>query len=86
MADTSTDTTADSLVISLPKEGGGAVGGLGEKFSPGPFTGTGSFAVPIVVPPCRLGLQPQLTLFYSTGAATAGPPDNLRLSTIPPTG
>jgi RHS repeat-associated protein len=61
------DTTAAGSVISLPK-GGGAVGGLGEKFSPDLFTGTGNFSVPIEVPAGRLHLQPALALDYSTGA------------------
>jgi len=52
--------------ISLPK-GGGALHGLGEKFSPDLHTGTGNFSVPIAVPPGRNGFQPQLTLTYSTG-------------------
>jgi RHS repeat-associated protein len=52
--------------ISLPK-GGGAVSGLGEKFSPDLFTGTGNFSVPIALPPGRNGFQPELTLGYSTG-------------------
>jgi len=54
-------------VISLPK-GGGAVAGMGESFSPDLFTGTGNFSVPIAVPPGRNGLQPSLTLGYSTGS------------------
>ena len=58
--------TAEGSVISLP-EGGGAVSGLGEKFSPDLFTGTGNFSVPIAVPAGRGGVQPQLTLAYSTG-------------------
>ncbi|MGI5461011.1 SpvB/TcaC N-terminal domain-containing protein [Streptomyces sp. CA-249302] len=62
-----TDTAAAGSVISLPK-GGGAVGGLGEKFSPDLFTGTGNFSVPIGLPAGRGGLQPQLTLSYSTGS------------------
>lgn len=53
-------------VISLPK-GGGALKGIGEKFSPDLFTGTGNFSVPITVPPGRNGFQPELTLAYSTG-------------------
>ena len=65
-AGTSTDTTAGGSVISLP-QGGGAVKGLGETFSPDLFTGTGNFSVPIQVPAGRLGLQPQLSLGYSTG-------------------
>src|SRR5438270_2916777 len=53
-------------VISLPK-GGGALHGMGEKFSPDLHTGTGNFTVPIAVPPGRNGFQPQLNLVYSTG-------------------
>jgi RHS repeat-associated protein len=52
--------------ISLPK-GGGAVSGIGEKFSPDLHTGTGNFSIPIAVPPGRNGFQPQLSLNYSTG-------------------
>src|SRR5712691_9293324 len=55
-----------SQVISLP-QGGGALHGLGEKFSPDLHTGTGNFMVPIALPPGRNGLQPQLSLVYSTG-------------------
>src|SRR5205085_9070741 len=54
-------------VISLPK-GGGALHGIGEKFSPDLFTGTGNFTVPISLPPGRNGFQPQLNLGYSTGS------------------
>jgi RHS repeat-associated protein len=53
-------------VISLP-QGGGALHGLGEKFSPDLHTGTGNFTVPIALPPGRNGFQPQLNLVYSTG-------------------
>ena len=62
-----TDSTAEGSAISLPK-GGGAVSGLGEKFSPDLFTGTGNFSVPIAVPAGRPGVQPQLSLGYSTGS------------------
>ena len=41
--------------------------GLGEKFSPDLFTGTGNFSVPISLPPGRNGFQPDLSLGYSTG-------------------
>jgi hypothetical protein len=61
-----TDPTSGGSVISLPS-GGGALGGLGEKFSPDLFTGTGNFSVPIAVPPGRHGMAPQLSLGYSTG-------------------
>jgi RHS repeat-associated protein len=53
-------------IISLP-QGGGALQGIGETFSPDLQTGTGNFSVPISLPPGRNGLQPQLTLQYSTG-------------------
>src|SRR6266516_6028280 len=53
-------------VISLP-QGGGALKGIGEKFSPDLHTGTGNFTVPIALPPGRNGFQPQLSLVYSTG-------------------
>ncbi len=52
--------------IALP-QGGGAIQALGETFSPDLFTGTGNFTVPLALPPGRNGLQPSLTLRYSTG-------------------
>ena len=56
-------------IISLP-QGGGALQGIGEKFSPDLQTGTGNFSVPLTLPPGRNGLQPELTLQYSTGQGT----------------
>ncbi|HEY9796413.1 MAG TPA: SpvB/TcaC N-terminal domain-containing protein [Leptolyngbyaceae cyanobacterium] len=53
-------------VISLP-QGGGALQGIGETFSPDLHTGTGNFTVPIALPSGRNGFQPQLSLVYSTG-------------------
>ena len=53
-------------MISLP-QGGGALQGLGEKFSPDLYTGTGNFTVPIALPPGRGDIQPELQLVYSTG-------------------
>lgn len=58
--------TKGTSVISNP-QGGGAQSGLGEKFSPDLFTGTGNFSVPVAVPPGRNGFQPELTLGYSSG-------------------
>ena len=55
--------------ISLPS-GGGALQGIGEKFSADLHTGTGNFTVPIALPPGRNGFQPDLSLAYSTGTAT----------------
>ena len=57
---------ASQQIIAAPK-GGGAQKGIGEKFSPDLFTGTGNFTVPIALPPGRNGFQPQLNLVYSTG-------------------
>ena len=59
-------TEATDQPISLPT-GGGALKGLGEKFAPDLHTGTGNFSIPIGLPPGRNGVQPQLTLGYSTG-------------------
>jgi RHS repeat-associated protein len=59
-------TKGSSQVISLP-QGGGALQGIGEKFSPDLHTGSGNFTVPIALPPGRNGFQPQLNLVYSTG-------------------
>jgi YD repeat-containing protein len=60
-----------SQVISLP-QGGGALRGIGEKFSADPFTGTGRVEVPVAVPAGRNGLAPALSLAYST-ATPNGP-------------
>jgi RHS repeat-associated protein len=52
--------------ISLPK-GGGAIRGIGEKFSANAVTGTGSLSIPIPVSPARSGFNPQLSLQYDSG-------------------
>jgi hypothetical protein len=49
--------------ISLPK-GGGAIRGMGEKFSVNPVTGTGSLNIPIYASPRRSGFGPQLSLSF----------------------
>jgi RHS repeat-associated protein len=61
-----TKANSGGQVISLP-QGGGALHGIGETFSPDLHTGTGNFTVPIALPPGRNGFQPQLDLVYSTG-------------------
>lgn len=53
-------------IISLPK-GGGALSGIGEKFTADPHSGTGNFTVPIMIPTGRNAFQPELSLAYSTG-------------------
>lgn len=53
--------------VSMPK-GGGAIRGIGEKFSANPVTGTGSMSVPIATSPGRSGFGPQLSLSYDSGA------------------
>jgi RHS repeat-associated protein len=52
--------------ISLPK-GGGAIRGIGEKFSANVMMGTFSFSVPIALTPARSGFTPQLSLTHSSG-------------------
>jgi RHS repeat-associated protein len=52
--------------ITLPK-GGGAIRGIGEKFTANPVTGTGSFTVPISASAGRSGFGPTLTLNYDSG-------------------
>src|SRR5579871_6739979 len=54
-------------IPSLPK-GGGAIRGIGEKFSASPVTGTASLQIPIEVSPGRAGFHPALSLDYDSGA------------------
>lgn len=54
-------------IVSLP-EGGGEVGGIGERFEPDLLKGTGNYSVPIEVPASPEGPKPELSLVYSTGA------------------
>jgi hypothetical protein len=51
--------------ISLPK-GGGAIGGIGEKFAANPVTGT--ISIPLATSPGRSGFGPQLSLSYDSGS------------------
>jgi hypothetical protein len=53
--------------LSLPK-GGGAIRGIGEKFSVNPVTGTGSLTVPIFFSPGRSDFFPKVSLSYDSGA------------------
>ena len=54
--------------ISLPK-GGGALQGIGEKFSANSMTGTAGLTIPIAVSPARSGFTPQLLLSYDSGGS-----------------
>ena len=56
--------------LSLPK-GGGAIRGIGEKFSANPITGTGSLTIPIYTSPGRSGFGPQLSLAYDSGSGNS---------------
>lgn len=62
----SAQSNSSQQIISLP-QGGGALSGIGEKFSPDLFTGTGNFTLPLALPSGRNGFQPELNLVYSTG-------------------
>src|SRR4051794_16084229 len=53
--------------LSLPK-GGGAIRGIGEKFSVNAVTGTSSMSVPLVATPGRSEFGPQLSLSYNSGS------------------
>jgi RHS repeat-associated protein len=72
-ADTPTDDktppTSQSPLpeVSLPK-GGGAIQGIGEKFSTNAMTGTGSITVPIATSKARSGFGPALALSYDSGS------------------
>jgi RHS repeat-associated protein len=57
--------------VTLPR-GGGAMRGIGEKFSANPVTGTGAMQIPIATSTGRAGFGPQLALSYDSGAG-AGP-------------
>ena len=61
------DDLSPSSTISLPK-GGGAIRGIGEKFSVNPVTGTGSLTLPIFSSSGRSGFSPQLSLSYDSGS------------------
>lgn len=61
------DQALSAPSISLPK-GGGAIRGIGEKFTANPVTGTGSVSLPIACSPGRSGFGPQLALAYDSGA------------------
>jgi hypothetical protein len=56
--------------LSLTK-GGGAIRGIGEKFSANPVTGTGTMTIPVNASPGRSGFGPELTLTYNSGSGNS---------------
>jgi Salmonella virulence plasmid 65kDa B protein len=73
------NNSSDSAqIIAMPK-GGGALQGIGEKFSPDLHTSTGNFTISIAIAPGRNGFQSQISLVYSTGTGSEsfGPGWNL---------
>ncbi|SFU01179.1 RHS repeat-associated core domain-containing protein [Geodermatophilus amargosae] len=54
--------------VELPR-GGGAIRGIGEKFSANPVTGTATLTIPLPASPGRSGFGPSLTLSYDSGGA-----------------
>src|ERR1700721_3456283 len=61
------DNVSGSPAINLPK-GGGAIRGIGKKFSVNPVTGPGSLTVPIFTSPGRSDFSPKLSLSYDSGS------------------
>jgi RHS repeat-associated protein len=53
--------------LAVPK-GGGAIRGMGEKFSADMFTGSAGMSAPIATSPGRGGFGPSLALTYSSGS------------------
>lgn len=53
--------------LTLPR-GGGAIRGIGEKFTANPVTGTGAMSMPVWTSPGRSGFGPTLSLSYDSGA------------------
>ncbi len=77
------DQAAPLPAISIPK-GGGAIQGIGEKFSMNPVTGTGGMSIPIATSPGRSGFGPELAVSYDSGAGNGpfGLGWNLSIPTI----
>jgi RHS repeat-associated protein len=63
-------TPFSAPVVALPK-GGGAIQGIGEKFSVNPANGTSSFDLPIFTSHGRSGFYPKLSLNYDSGSGNS---------------
>src|SRR5262245_32453189 len=66
--ETSKPPTAGPLPSLSPPKGGGALHGMGDKFSANLATGAGSLAIPLFVSPGRSGFQPDRKLQYDSGS------------------
>ncbi len=66
-AEKSSDKPSPIPTPTLPK-GGGAISGMGEKFTTSPATGTGSLTIPIFTSPGRGGFHPELSLSYDSSS------------------
>lgn len=61
------DFRIEAPTVSLPK-GGGAISGMGEKFTANPVTGTASISLPLPLTAGRGGVTPSVGLSYDSGA------------------
>ena len=61
------DHAQDSPTLQLPK-GGGAIRGIGEKFSVNALTGTGSMMIPVFTSTGRSDFSPKLSMTYDSGS------------------
>ncbi|WP_226642383.1 toxin TcdB middle/N-terminal domain-containing protein [Microbulbifer variabilis] len=66
-------------VLSLPR-GPGSIEGLGEGFIPQLNSGTGQYQIPLLAPPGRNGLTPNLSLDYNSGSGNGLAGVGVRLS------
>jgi RHS repeat-associated protein len=68
----SKDSKSEPSPFTAPKielsKGGGAIRGIGEKFSANSATGTGTLSVPLALSPGRTGFGPELSLSYDSGS------------------
>jgi RHS repeat-associated protein len=65
-----TDKSSPLPRISLP-QGGGAIQGIGEKFSSNAMTGTSSLSVPLPTSASRSGFGPSLSIDYDSGGGNS---------------